>query len=99
MPSDGVGLLTGHPEPAALAGRLRRLGALLARLLGLAGAAGALGRGPAAELHERHLQLRERLAQGDAVLAELGLDERQQGARALDRHAELGDVALVLGPG
>src|SRR4051794_10463970 len=104
------GLLPGYPEaPAALRGaRLARLRGLRlgrrGRLLGgrgwlgpaLRGAAGGLR---AAGLRVHHLQLRERLADGPGLGAELLLDERQQRADALDRQAHLAEVALVLGAG
>src|SRR5829696_8218809 len=78
-------LLPRNPEPA---GALGRAGARLIRrrLLGRRLAAGALG--------VEHLQARERVLDRAELLAVARLDERQQGARALDRLPNLLEVGL-----
>jgi hypothetical protein len=45
-----------------------------------------------------HLQLRQCLPDRAGVLSQLVLAQRQQRAHALDRHADLLQVPLVLGP-
>src|SRR3954465_6243819 len=103
-------LLPRNPEaPAALRGpRLAGLRALLLgrrgrRLGGRRGGRGALGArvrlALAARLRVHHLQLRERLADRVGLRPELLLDQRQERAGALDRHAHLLEVALVLRAG
>src|SRR3954452_1981700 len=105
----GRRLLAGDPEaPAALRGaglaRLalfvgRRRGRLLARGRGARrgglASAGALRR-LADEPRIGHLEVRHGAAHLAELRAEIGFDERQQGAGGLDRLAELVEVDLAL---
>src|SRR3954465_5865118 len=105
--STGRGLLPRNPEPAAAlrGARLVRLRCLRPRGLCSPRRRGGPARRArarvalAARLRVHHLQLRERLADGAGLRAQLVLDERKQRADALDREPDLLEVALVLGAG
>src|SRR5689334_18144163 len=92
--------LPGDPEAAARLRRPRALRRLLAAAL-LRPASGLLAaaRRAAGQLGVGHLQLGQRVADGRGVRAELGVDEPEERAGALDREPELLGVALVLGAG
>src|SRR5262245_36821315 len=90
-----VRLLAGDPEPARRLGRSGLVGLRL--ILGggrrLRGLVALAARDPGVG----ELKLAQRLADLARVLAEQRLDDRQQGAHALDRLTDLLRVALVLG--
>src|SRR3954447_16424182 len=88
-----LSLLTRYPEAP---GALRRAGAAalgIGRGLLLRGRRGRRG-SATRQLHVGHLQARERVLDRRELLAVAGLQQRQQGARALDRLARLPQVAL-----
>src|SRR5438270_4232566 len=107
----GRRLLAGHPEAAAALGGTGRglpgLVPLAGRRLLAGGRLFASGRrllapgrgGGLRLLGVRHLQLGQSVAQRTDLVAPPPLEERQQRRHPVDRHLDLLQVALALGPG